>query len=105
MDKKEMIDALDEFSQNLLMTLADVNAIKNQVQDVMDENVSLRMENAKLRERLFSETKDGISPANFGKENLEKMYEEGFHVCNDGYGRRWDNDEPCLFCLELLNRE
>ena len=33
MDKKELFDALDDFSQQLLVTLADVEAIKKKSQE------------------------------------------------------------------------
>ena len=52
MNKKELFDALDEFSQNLLVTLAEVEAIKKNLKSVVEENVALRLENDKLRERL-----------------------------------------------------
>ena len=47
MNKKELFDALDEFSQNLLVTLAEVEAIKKNLKSVVEENVALRLENDK----------------------------------------------------------
>lgn len=105
MDKKEIFDALNDFSQNLLMTLAEVEAIKKHLQGVIDENTALRLENSKLRERLAKEEKEDTKQHHFGKENLENIYEDGFHICTFSYGQRRDNDEPCMFCLELLNRD
>ena len=87
MNKKELFDALDEFSQNLLITLAEVEAIKKNLKGVVEENVALRLENDKLR------------------DNLRKLYEDGFHVCTDFYGQRRENDAECMFCDELLFRE
>ena len=40
MNKKELFDALDEFSQNLLITLAEVEAIKKNLKGVVEENVA-----------------------------------------------------------------
>lgn len=105
MDKKEIFDALDGFSQNLLVTLAEVEAIKQHLRGVIEENTDLRLENSKLRERLEKDDHEQSRTANFGKENLENIYEDGFHICTFSYGQRRDNDEPCLFCEELLNRE
>ena len=51
MNKKELFDALDGFSQNLLVTLAEVEAIKKNLKQVIEENTALRLENDKLRER------------------------------------------------------
>ena len=38
------------------------------------------------------------------RKNLEKLYEEGFHVCNvdNMYGSRRVNDEPCVFCQDVI---
>ncbi|MBF0778037.1 MULTISPECIES: DNA replication initiation control protein YabA [Streptococcus] len=105
MDKKEIFDALDGFSQQLLVTLAEVEAIKKHLRGVIEENTDLRLENSKLRERLEKDDREQNRTANFGKENLENIYEDGFHICTFSYGQRRDNDEPCMFCLELLNRE
>ena len=51
MDKKELFDALDDFSQQLLVTLADVEAIKKNLKNLVEENTALRLEKSKLRER------------------------------------------------------
>ena len=36
MDKREIFDALDDFSQNLMLTLAEVEAIKKNLKSVND---------------------------------------------------------------------
>lgn len=100
-----MVDVLDNFSQVLLQTLAEVDAIKKQVQDIIDENTLLRLENTKLRERLEQEYKEESKSSSYGMESLEKIYEDGFHVCTFSYGQRREQDEPCMFCLELFDRE
>lgn len=105
MDKKEIFDALDDFSQHLLMTLAEVESVKKHLQGVIDENTALRLENSKLRDRLEKEEKSNVRTSNFGKENLENIYEDGFHICTYEYGKRREQDGPCMFCIELLNRD
>ena len=59
MDKREIFDALDDFSQNLMLTLAEVEAIKKNLKSVIEENTVLRLENDKLRERLGEVEKTG----------------------------------------------
>ena len=60
MNKKELFDALDGFSQNLLVTSAEVEAIKKNLKQVIEENTALRLENDKLRERLGEVGEDFI---------------------------------------------
>ena len=36
------------------------------------------------------------------QENLEKLYEEGFHICHFFYG--WERNGDCLFCRGLLGK-
>ena len=106
MNKKELFDALDGFSQELLVTLAEVEAIKKNLRLIVEENTALRLENDKLRERL-GEVEKTTSPKfhRTGRENLQRIYNDGFHVCTDSYGQRRENDEECIFCDELLFRE
>ena len=47
MDKKKLFDAFDGFSQNLMITLAEIDAMKKQVQSLLEENTALRLENDK----------------------------------------------------------
>ena len=97
MDKKELFDAFDGFSQNLMITLAEIEAMKKQVQSLLEENTALRLENDKIRTRL--------AQLEQGKRYIEGIYHDGFHICNDYYGQRRENDEECMFCMEVLDRE
>ncbi|KGR72370.1 DNA replication initiation control protein YabA [Streptococcus phocae subsp. phocae] len=107
MNKKELFDAFDGFSQNLMVTLADIEAMKKQVQSLVEENTVIRLENTKLRDRLHQLEHETLtkSPSKQGKDHLEGIYDEGFHICNFFYGQRRENDEECMFCRELLDRK
>ena len=105
MDKKELFDALDDFSQQLLVTLADVEAIKKNLKSLVEENTALRLENSKLRERLGEVEADAPVKAKHVRESVRRIYKDGLHVCNDFYGQRREQDEECMFCDELLYRE
>ena len=83
MDKKELFDALDDFSQQLLVTLADVEAIKKNLKSLVEENTALRLENSKLRERLGEVEADTPVKAKHVRESVRRIYKDGFHVCND----------------------
>ena len=75
MNKKELFDALDGFSQNLLVTLAEVEAIKKNLKQVIEENTALRLENDKLRERLGEVEKTSSAKSqHHGRENLQRRF-------------------------------
>ena len=73
MDKKELFDALDDFSQQLLVTLADVEAIKKNLKSLVEENTALRLENSKLRERLGEVEADAPVKAKHVRETLRRI--------------------------------
>ena len=106
MDKKELFDAFDNFSQNLMITLAEVEAMKKQVHQLLEENTALKLENDKLRARIAQLDHGAqIKSSKHGKHYIEGIYHDGFHICNDYYGQRRENDEECMFCIEVLDRE
>lgn len=105
MNKKELLEQMESFSQQFMVTLAEFDAMRKKVQEVFEENARLRIENTALREHLSQlvvEEKHSLKSSTRGKEYVESIYEEGFHVCNDFYGQHRENKEDCAFCMELL---
>ena len=103
MDKRSLYDGLNQLESELRNTLTELVEMKHALHE---------MENQRLREHLRELNQVAQAPAENVKQelsksrmNLEKIYEEGFHVCYDLYGSRRDNDEPCAFCLEVIYRE
>ncbi|KRM86802.1 DNA replication initiation control protein YabA [Lacticaseibacillus thailandensis] len=106
-------DVFEEFQQaantaaTLTQRLAD---LREDFTAVMEQNAELKIENEHLRDRLQELTEpDGTpkQPATKGglsksKQNLEKIYNEGYHVCSFQYGSRRLNGEPCAFCSAVI---
>lgn len=112
MDKKELHDAFNELESHTEATLTTIKKMKEELSHLTEENNALRMENQHLRDRLAEVIKQQsiekqVSDTGMTKSrlNLEKIYEDGFHVCNLFYGSRRDGDEPCAFCLEVIYGE
>jgi Uncharacterized protein conserved in bacteria len=112
MDKRSLYDGINDFESDLQHLLTKLAEIKNSLQDVVEKNTTLELENQRLREHIRELNQVAGSPSEKVKQelsksrmNLEKIYEEGFHVCYDLYGSRREHDEPCAFCLEVIYRE
>ncbi|MFT8872671.1 MAG: DNA replication initiation control protein YabA [Sporolactobacillus sp.] len=114
MEKKDIFSQVSRLEEQIAQVHGAIADLKKGLVDVLEENQNLIVENRHLRERLeVRDTKPAASDYNEGRrvpasdsgeayENLLKLYNEGFHICNLHYGRvRKDGD--CLFCVEFLN--
>lgn len=110
MDKKKLFDDFSRIEEDLALSLAKVQEMKEVISDLMEQNVRLELENKHLRDHLVEleesrsekKTETGLSKS---KLNLEKLYEEGFHVCNFFYGSHRDSQEECAFCQNVIYGE
>lgn len=111
MDKRTLYDEFDHLEAEIKQFSYRLSGMKETMAELMETNVSLEIENKHLRERLFeleatqnmsSSSKQELSKS---RMNLEKLYEEGFHVCNVYYGSRRENNEECAFCLDVIYGE
>jgi regulator of replication initiation timing len=115
-DKRELYDSFLALEENTQKMLARIDVMKQDMTKILEHNAELEIENQHLREHLqeleslqaqeeSSKTQSQEPQLSKSRANLEKLYEEGFHVCNQFYGSRRENDEPCVFCVEVIYRE
>ncbi|GEN48120.1 hypothetical protein FD11_GL001785 [Ligilactobacillus pobuzihii E100301 = KCTC 13174] len=112
LDKRELYDNFDQLGKKadeLRLTIGDT---QDSIRYLIEKNAELEIENQHLRERLReledkTTSKNNATGLSKSRQNLEKLYEEGFHVCNvdNMYGSRRINDEPCVFCQDVIYGE
>ncbi|WP_153127225.1 DNA replication initiation control protein YabA [Peribacillus tepidiphilus] len=122
MDKKEIFDSVSSMETQIGHLYKQLGELKQHLAEILEENNTLKIENEHLRRRL-----DQVSPSKQaekgkktknrqnakdekgfdigeGYDNLARLYQEGFHICNLHFGSpRKDGD--CLFCLSFLNKK
>lgn len=106
MNKRELYDSFDDMKTQAMTVAGMIENVKNEMARIIERNAELEIENQHLRERLqeLEHKKGGLSKS---RRNLEKLYDEGFHVCNvdNMYGSRRIDDEPCVFCQDMIYGE
>ncbi|KMY48142.1 DNA replication initiation control protein YabA [Peribacillus loiseleuriae] len=123
MDKKDIFESVTSMEAQIGHLYTQLGELKQHLAEILEDNQSIKLENEHLRRRLnlgenpSPSTKDKTkakarkeSPDDKtmdigeGYDNLARLYQEGFHICNLHFGSlRKEGD--CLFCLSFLNKK
>lgn len=107
MNKREIYDELKGMDAQLSQVSDRFSHLYESLNDLVEKNSELLIENQHLRDRISeienkNDDADSDEHLSSSRKNLENLYNEGFHVCSQFYGKRRDDDESCIFCTNVI---
>ncbi len=102
-DKSDIYERFAAVTQQTRELVESMEVLTEKLSLVLADNAKLAIENDHLHEVIKKQheekKQEGLSDS---RRMLQKLYQEGFHVCNDMYGKRLEDHESCTFCLDAI---
>jgi len=100
----QLYQAITEVEENLSRLHTEVRSLRQYVEYLEEENVKLKRQLCAVSEADTARVqKNAARIQKEAQENLEKLYNEGFHVCHIYFGEPMEGS--CLFCNAFLRKD
>lgn len=86
-----------KITEQIIELEAEMKGLMERLSDLKMQVYALEEKNEHMLDKVYRQSEGG------GQQQLQELYQEGYHICPENFAQDRDTKLDCLYCLSFLS--